>query len=113
MFLFLFCMSVLTPVSIAVVGMVLQKHPVRDINSWSGYRTARSMKSQEAWDFAQKYSAEIWTKGGVVLAVVSAAVMLGFRKGDYEAVSVRLVAVQVICMCISIVPVEIKLWRRF
>ena len=54
MFLFLFCMSVLTPVSIAVVGMVLQKHPVRDINSWSGYRSARSMKSQEAWDFAVK-----------------------------------------------------------
>ena len=39
MFLFLFCMSVLTPVSIAVVGMVLQKHPVRDINGYCSHAT--------------------------------------------------------------------------
>lgn len=113
MFLFLFCMSILTPVSTVVVGMVMRKHPARDRNWVTGYRSSRSMKSQEAWNHAQKYCAGIWVKEGVAATVISAAVMLGCYRGDYETVSVGVIAVQLVCLCLSVIPVELELRKRF
>ena len=113
MFFFMFCMTILTPVSVSVTGMVMRKHPVRDMNLGRGYRTGRSMKSQEAWDFAQKYCAGIWMRWGAVIAARSAVAILVFRDGDYETVSVWVIGVQFACICLSVVLVEIELSRRF
>ena len=113
MFFFMFCMTILTPVSISVVGMVMRKHPVRDRNWGMGYRSGRSIKSQEEWDFAQTYCAGIWMKLGAVIAVISAVIILVFRDGDYETVSEWVVGAQIVCLCLSVVPVEIALARRF
>ena len=33
--------------------------PAKEINDFYGYRTKRSKGSQEAWDFAQKYSTQM------------------------------------------------------
>jgi hypothetical protein len=38
-----------------VVGIVFWTYPPKKINEFYGYRTTRSRKSQEAWDFAQKW----------------------------------------------------------
>lgn len=43
------------------------KFPPKTINGWYGYRTARSMKSQERWEFAQIYSARELVKHGLFL----------------------------------------------
>lgn len=40
-----------------VAGFVMSKYPPKKINSLYGYRTSASMKSQQAWNFAQKKSA--------------------------------------------------------
>ena len=71
------------------------------------------MKSQEAWDFAQKYCAGIWMRWGAVIAAISAVAILVFRDGDYETVSVWVIGVQFACICLSVVLVEIELSRRF
>ncbi|WP_435577458.1 SdpI family protein [Gilvibacter sp.] len=39
-----------------LVSWLFMKYPPKKINSLYGYRTNKSMKSQEAWDFANRYS---------------------------------------------------------
>ena len=65
---------------LTVGGAVFWACPPRQINEFYGYRTTRSRKSQEAWDFAQKYSAKMMTVLGLVaLAVASIAHWLRSR----------------------------------
>lgn len=40
-----------------VLSFIFKKFPPRKINSFYGYRTPRSMRSQEAWDCANLFSA--------------------------------------------------------
>lgn len=49
--------------------------PPKKINSLYGYRTAASMKSQDRWIFAQRFSAIAMLQSGLGLMVVS---VLGF-----------------------------------
>lgn len=49
----------LTGLIFAFSGYILFRFPPKKRNWWYGYRTATSQKSQERWDFAQKYSGRI------------------------------------------------------
>lgn len=53
-----------------VLGYYFSKFPPKKINNIYGYRTPRSMKSQEAWDFAQVYGAKKMIEAGISLLVV-------------------------------------------
>lgn len=59
-----------------VIGTVFYFLPPKKINHFYGYRTLTSMKSQERWDFAQKYSAIKMIQGSIFLLSVSALIML-------------------------------------
>ena len=61
---------------LTVGGAVFWMYPPKKINEFYGYRTTRSRKSQEAWDFAQKYSAKMMTVLGLVALIVAAAAHL-------------------------------------
>ena len=41
-----------------IAGIIMLKFPPKKINYLYGYRTSKSMKSQENWDFSQIYSAK-------------------------------------------------------
>lgn len=47
-------------------GYFMLKKPPKKINGIYGYRTWRSKKSQENWDFAQEYAAKHMIKAGWV-----------------------------------------------
>ena len=54
---------------IAATGYYFKNKPHKEINKIAGYRTKRSMQSQEAWDFAQVYSSGLlftWSLAGIV-----------------------------------------------
>ncbi len=54
---------------IAIVGFYIKNNPPKKINQLYGYRTKRSMKSKEAWDFSQIYSADLlytWSIAGMI-----------------------------------------------
>jgi len=54
---------------IAITGYYFKKNPPKKINMLMGYRTKRSMQSQEAWDFAQVYSSGLlftWSLAAMV-----------------------------------------------
>ena len=61
---------------ITVVGVVFWMYPPKKINEFYGYRTTRSRKSQEAWGFAQRYSAKLMTIFGLAALIVAAAAHL-------------------------------------
>ena len=56
---------------LTVVGVVFWMYPPKKINEFYGYRTTRSRKSQEAWDFAQRYSAKLMTILGLAALIVA------------------------------------------
>lgn len=68
-------LDALTGIILIVVGFILLKYPPKEINSLYGYRTEKSMKSQEAWDFAQIFSSKLMIKAGSFLSVVG---LLGY-----------------------------------
>ncbi len=53
-----------------LAGIIMWYFPPKKINPFYGYRTNSSIKSQQHWDFAQKYSAKESIKLGALLAVV-------------------------------------------
>lgn len=73
----------LIPAVMLVFGrMFAQKAPGK-INMTFGYRTTRSMKNRDTWDFAHKKIGALWTKLGAVLLPLSVIAMLPARgKGE-------------------------------
>ena len=53
-----------------LIGWLFYKFTPKKINDFMGYRTYRSMKSQEAWDYANKTSAKGLIYVGVATTIV-------------------------------------------
>ncbi len=114
--LFLFITGLLVPFIMLTAGWFLHRHPPRDINWAIGYRTARSMKSKEAWMFAQKKMGIYWEWAGAAALIVSAAVQIPFMFFSIETmsiVSLVLMFVQLAVLIASIFPVERALKKEF
>ena len=111
--------SYICPLIFLVVGIVFWMYPPKKINGLYGYRTTRSRKSQEAWDFAQRYSAKLMTVLGLVALIVAAAAHL-FRNSlcinsDYLMlydVCITLL-LPIIVVLPPIVLTELELRKRF
>lgn len=97
------------PILMLVIGIVFQKHAPKEINGFIGYRTRRSMQSQEAWDYANKRMGEIWLALGVILLVVSIPLTLLFAE---NGLTIAMIA-QVVALILSIIPVEVELKAKF
>jgi uncharacterized membrane protein len=70
-----FAVSLLCGVIFLIVALITYWFPPKKINPLYGYRTSSSMKSQERWDFAQRYSTMQMIKGALVMVVIS---LLGY-----------------------------------
>ena len=114
--IFCLAMNLLLPVIMLVFGRLFQTRPPKTINGLFGYRTARSMKSQEAWDFAHRTCGRLWFKLGLVLLPVSVAAMVPALGRGTDAVGIWccvVEAVQLVVLIGSIVPVERALKQNF
>lgn len=47
------------------ISAMFRKYYPKQINDFVGYRTPRSMRSQEAWDFANRYSSDLMLRCAV------------------------------------------------
>ncbi len=114
--LFLVC-SFICPVVMLVSGLIFWKRPPKTINSLYGYRSDHAMKSQAAWDFAQRYSGKIWRWLGLILLILSAAVVavtvLTAGNAAIGVVLPPMMGVQVAVLLVPIYPVERALKRNF
>ena len=53
-----------------LAGYIQHRFPPKKINHLYGYRTSSSMKSQESWDFAQRYSAKKMMQMGIYITTL-------------------------------------------
>jgi uncharacterized membrane protein len=51
----------------SLAAFITLKFPPKKINSIYGYRTSRSMKNQENWDLAQRFSSQLMLKQGLII----------------------------------------------
>lgn len=65
-----------------IVSVVSYFYPPKKINAWIGYCTAASLRSQERWDFAQKFSSLVRIKSSLVLITASLTGYL-LPQGEY------------------------------
>ena len=114
--IFMLVMDLIIPAAMIGCGRFLQKKPPKSINATFGYRTTRSMKSQEAWDFAQTYCGRLWVRLGLALlplSVIPLLVVLGRDMAVIGNTAIIVAAVQLIPFLGSIIPVERALKRTF
>jgi len=78
-------------------GLLLKIYPPEEINSIYGYRSKRSKKNQDQWDFAQNYSGKLMILLGIGMALagnLTAMIKISETTGVYIGLAlVILVAV--------------------
>ena len=94
-----------------LVGALQYRFPPRRVNGVYGYRTARSMKGQAQWDFAQRFSASEMMKVGAIQVLLAIAGSL-FRMEEKSG-SILGVAVLVLGTVWLVARVERAIRRRF
>lgn len=114
----LYCtvMCLLVPALMLYFGWRFLNKPPKNINSIYGYRTSRSMKNQQTWDFAHQVCGKLWFRVGAVMLPLSLLAMLPALGRDVEAVGtwcIPVVGVQLVVMVATIFPVEKALKRKF
>lgn len=63
----LFLIPLLVGAVFILAGAITLKYPPKKINGLYGYRTNASMKNQQRWDFAQRFSSKLMLKAGLFL----------------------------------------------
>ena len=115
--IFMLVCDLLIPVAMICIGTRFVKKPPSRINSVYGYRTARSMKSQAAWDFAHRYCGKLWRAMGWAMLPLSVLAMLPAlgRDADFTGfLGGAVAAVQCVVMFVpTLVLTEGALKRRF
>jgi len=115
--LYLGIMGLLIPATLLVFGFLLRyRTPTNRLGSY-GYRTARSRRTQEAWEFSNKLAGKYWLWEGAVLLPVSALLLFLFstrmaQQAYYVAYSI-LLGVQILGMCLPLPFVERALKDKF
>lgn len=117
MWIFMLTCNLIIPAVAIWYGRRFQANPPREPNVWFGYRTNRSMKSQDAWDFAQRKMGQVWGWWGfVMLTLAVAAQALTLLATDVESMclwSLPITVVEVVLLLLSMIPVERALKENF
>jgi len=108
MVLFFWIIDLLIPIVITGIGLLCRYKPPRRINAIYGYRTARSMASQEAWDTAHCLYGHIMLRVGppLVAFVVLAKLLIPLPP---EALSLVLLPFSLAALIVPIPMVEKRL----
>ena len=117
MWLLMLACNLIVPAVAIWYGRRFQANPPREPNAWFGYRTTRSMKSRDAWDFAQRKMGEVWGRWGFVLlplAVFAQALTLLCPTAESMCLwSLPITVVEVVALLLSMIPVEQALKVNF
>lgn len=117
--MFLYCLVIIfiCPVIFLMIGVIFSKFPPRKINCFYGYRTKRSMISQNNWDYSQKALGAIFIKISSIFLLVN--IVLLYPYYIYRAkinllliVSLIVMVIQSIGTIISVFSIEKDLKKK-
>ena len=114
--IFLAVCDFLIPITMMAIGLVYRNRSPKDINKLHGYRTTRSMKNQETWDFAQKKFGKVALIDGIIMLAISIAIVcfsISKGKDGFAWISFALIMVQITMMIFAIYFVEKALKKNF
>lgn len=114
--IFMFVCAMLIPTTMIIFGVMFLRAAPKNINYVFGYRSSRSMKNRDTWEFAHKQIGALWKGLGIALLPCSAVIMLFFIGMDTESIglnSVYIIFIQLIVMAFPIFIVEKKLKNTF
>lgn len=114
--IFMFIIDMMLPLMMIAFGKLFLKYPPKEINAVFGYRTSRSMKNKDTWEFAHRYCGKLWYRCGWVMLPVSVAALLpaiGKSEGVTGIVGGIICAAQTLVLIGSIYPVEKALKKKF
>lgn len=94
-----------------IAGIVTKLFPPKKINYLYGYRTARSMRSLEEWNYAQKYSAIKMIQIAAFLILISIIAMLVLS--DLKEFNVASFFIVIISIIYLVVKTEKALKNKF
>jgi uncharacterized membrane protein len=107
--IFMLVMTLLIPLTMVGLGTVFIKRPPRDVNYIYGYRTTRSMKNKDTWEFAHHYCGKLWrVLGWIILlpSIIAILFSIGRTNDEIGVYGLVIVAVQMIALFTPIFPVE-------
>lgn len=114
----LFVASII-PLLMVGFGAYFSKNAPKEINSYFGYRTKRSMRNQETWQYAHKHCGKLWFVIGLIMLLLSYALMVVMlltlnrdpsTVGTYGGI---ICVVQLAVLIVSCFPTELALKKKF
>lgn len=102
--------NILFPISCISISCLFKKQYPKNINPLIGYRTRRSMASQEAWLFSNKYSSALLFKYSIITVIIQ--VIAFILIGSKFAITCALTS-WVLLIFTALVQTELKLKKRF
>lgn len=113
---FMFVCDLLIPILMIISGRIMWKHPPQKINGILGYRTTRSMKNKDTWEFAHNCCGKLWWKTGFMLLIPSVLIHFPFYNRTETEIGIIgsiLCPIQCVVMIIPIFLTEQALKRTF
>lgn len=114
--IFMLVMVLLVPLTMILFGNLFYYKPPKKINSIYGYRTKRSMKNSQTWEFAHEHCGWLWIRFGVVLFLISLTCMNRVRGTDIDMIGIWggiIVTIQCVLMVLTIPLTERELRKNF
>lgn len=91
------------------ISFLFRKFQPKEINGLIGYRTARSMRSQAAWDFANHYSAQFLFRCSLAMFLFQFVLYPVF---EAETALLCLIVLWIACLFFTILRTERMLKRH-
>ena len=114
--IFMLVCCTMIPAMMIVIGRWFMHGGPKERNMLFGYRTKRSMQSQEAWVFAHHYCGKFWLRLGLILLPITILTMtlINGRSDDVIGTSgLVLVTIQILAMIVTIPATENALKNQF
>ena len=108
--------DLLIPIIMLGFGRIMCKSAPQNINYIFGYRTSRSMKNDDTWQFAHEHCGRLWWKIGLIMLIPTILVHIPFYNSNENTIGLLasiIMTVQVAVLLLSIIPTEIALKKTF
>lgn len=112
----MFICNLLIAVLMIATGAWMRKGGTKTVNPFLGYRTTRSMKNADTWEFAHRYFGRLWFVIGLILLLPTALAQIPFYNSSEDTagtVGLIVCVAEMAALILPVIPTELALKRNF
>lgn len=106
MYYLCFVLVMIVPVAMFVIGLRWRLKPPPFKTSGLVYRTEVTERTPEIWEFAHIHCGKLWSRFGVIMAVISTVLMV-VLPGSYQKFLLWLLTAQMLIMCVTVFMIDL------